>query len=78
MKRRWTCGWVCKFLDFILHLKASAAVGFTVIEGRLIIKPQAKPHYTFEELLAQCHGDTDLYSEEQRWLGAQAIGREIF
>ena len=37
-----------------LHLKAGSTVGLAVDGDRLILRPQSKPHYTLDELLAKC------------------------
>ena len=39
----------------ILHLRAGAKVGLAVQSGRLVVEPQERPHYTLDELLAQCN-----------------------
>jgi antitoxin ChpS len=38
--------------------------------------PLHKPHYTLEELLAQCDTDSPLSPEDRAWLDAPAVGRE--
>lgn len=39
----------------VLQLRSGAKVGLTFEGGRLIVEPRARPHYTLEELLAQCN-----------------------
>ena len=41
------------FLDQ-LDLKAGTTVGLAVDHGRLVIEPKPRPHYSLDELLAQC------------------------
>jgi len=37
-----------------LELSTDSEVGMTINNGCLIIEPQKRPHYSLEELLAQC------------------------
>lgn len=61
----------------ILHLDAGAKVGLTVDNGRLVIEPQDRPHYTLDELLAQCDPSADLTPEDREWLDAKPVGSEL-
>ena len=61
----------------ILHLTAGAEVGLAVDNGRLIIDPQVKPHYTLEELLAQCDDAVERTEEDAAWINAKPVGREL-
>jgi len=45
--------------------------------GCLIIEPQKRPHYSLEELLAQCDPHAEMSEEEREWIDAPAVGREI-
>ncbi|MGH7024730.1 MAG: AbrB/MazE/SpoVT family DNA-binding domain-containing protein [Caulobacteraceae bacterium] len=60
----------------MLHLRAGAAVGMAVEDGRLVIEPRARPRYTLAELLAGSDGDQPPTSEEREWLDAPAAGAE--
>ena len=60
-----------------LHLKAGATVGLAVQGDSLILKPQTKPRYTLDELLAKCDYSQPRTPEEQEWLDAPAVGREL-
>jgi antitoxin ChpS len=60
-----------------LHLKAGATVGLAVDGERLILKPQPKPRYTLEELLAQCDYSQPMPPEDREWIDAPAVGREL-
>ncbi|WP_448255156.1 AbrB/MazE/SpoVT family DNA-binding domain-containing protein [Ottowia oryzae] len=64
------------FLDQ-LDLKAGTTVGLAVDHGRLVIEPKPRPHYSLDELLAQCDPSGELSAEEKEWLDAPAIGREL-
>jgi antitoxin ChpS len=61
----------------MLHLQAGATVGLVVDHGRLIVEPQGRPHYTLEELLAQCDPSAELTQEDRKWLDAEPMGGEL-
>ncbi len=60
-----------------LHISAGSIVGVELDGERLIVK-SARPHYTLEELLAQCDPSIPMTDEEREWLDAPAVGNEIF
>jgi antitoxin ChpS len=65
-----------------LHLKAGATVGLAVDGERLILKPQTRPRYTLDELLAASDyslplTQVDRDPEEREWLDAPRVGREL-
>ena len=61
----------------LLHLRAGATVGVTVDGGRLVIEPQQRPHYSLDELLAQCDTSSELTVEDRAWLDAKPVGSEL-
>ncbi|MBT9584722.1 AbrB/MazE/SpoVT family DNA-binding domain-containing protein [bacterium] len=61
----------------MLSLQAGATVGITVDGGRIIVEPQRQPHYTLEELLAQCDPKAEVTTEDREWLDARATGSEL-
>ena len=61
----------------MLHLAAGATVGVTIENGRLVIEPTARPHYTLDELLAQCDASAEISSEDQQWLANPPLGNEL-
>lgn len=61
----------------ILHLQPGANVAIAVENGRLIVEPQMRPHYTLDELLAQCDPSTALTEEERTWLADSPVGSEL-
>jgi antitoxin ChpS len=61
----------------LLHLKAGARVGLQIEKGRLIVEPQERPHYTLEELLAQCDASAEHTAEDREWLDASPVGSEL-
>lgn len=61
----------------LLNLRAGATVGLAVDHGRLVIEPTPRPHYTLEELLAQCDETAEVCAEDQTWLDDKPLGREL-
>lgn len=60
-----------------LQLSAGAQVNMSIDDGRLIIEACRKPRYTLAELLAQSDYSEVESKDEQDWLDAPAVGREI-
>lgn len=61
----------------LLHLQAGATVGLAVDNGRLVVEPQARPHYRLKELLAQCDGSAEIAEEDRAWLDDRPAGSEL-
>ena len=61
----------------MLHLKAGTTVGLAVDHGRLVIEPSPRPHYSLEELLAQCDASAAISQEDISWLNEQPVGNEL-
>ena len=62
----------------VLHLQAGAKIGLAVDQGRLVIEPIPRLHYTLDELLALCDPTADLPSStDQLWLTSAPVGREL-
>ncbi len=61
----------------ILHLQPGAKVDLTVQSGRLIVEPQHRPHYTLDELLAQCNPKAPRSREDHQWLDDKPVGGEL-
>ena len=61
----------------ILHLQPGAKVGLAVQSGRLIVEPQHRPHYSLDELLAQCNPKAPRSSEDHHWLDDKPFGGEL-
>ena len=59
-----------------LGLLPNTQVGLSVSEGRLIVEPHPRPHYTLGELMEQCDISVPTTQEEQAWLDAEPAGRE--
>lgn len=62
----------------MLHIGAGSQVNVNVVDGKLVIEPKAKPHFTLAELLAQCSEENmALTAEDQEWLDAKPVGKEM-
>jgi len=64
------------FLDQ-LHLQAGAKVGLVVDHGCLVVKPNPRPRYTLDELLAQCDASVEISAEDREWIDARPVGGEL-
>ncbi|MFW7267247.1 AbrB/MazE/SpoVT family DNA-binding domain-containing protein [Gluconacetobacter sp. Hr-1-5] len=60
-----------------LHLSVGAKVSITVIEGRLVVEPKARPKYTMAELLAASDYSQPHAPEDREWVDAPAVGGEL-
>lgn len=50
---------------------------FTVdVSAQQAVLRAAKPHYTLDELLAQCNPAAELTTQEREWLDAPPVGNE--
>jgi antitoxin ChpS len=61
----------------ILQLRPGAKVGLAVQNGRLVVEPQQRPHYTLDELLAQCNPKALPSKEDREWLDSKPVGGEL-
>lgn len=61
----------------VLHLRPGVKVGVTVEGGRLVVEPQQRPHYTLDELLAQCNPRAARTKEDADWLSGKPEGDEL-
>jgi antitoxin ChpS len=61
----------------VLRLQPGARVGIAIESGRLIVKPQKRPRYTLDELLAQCKPKPPRARADKQWLDSKPVGREL-
>ena len=61
----------------ILRLQPGAKVGIAVQSGRLVVKPQRRPSYSLDELLAKCNSKAPRNKEEREWLTSKPVGGEL-
>ena len=61
----------------LVDLKAGSRVRVAVENGRLVIEPRAKPHFTLAELLAKSPRKAlNLSRKEHEWLSGGPVGKE--
>ncbi len=61
----------------LVDLKAGSRVRIGIENGRVVIEPRAKPHYTLAELLAKSPRNALKLSREDRaWLSGGPVGKE--
>lgn len=60
-----------------LGLRAGARVGIAVEKGQLVVKPQKRPRYTLDELLAQAAAKRKRTRQDRQWLAGKPAGREL-
>ncbi len=61
----------------VLSLRPGVKVGIAIERGRLVVQPRRRPHYTLEELLAQCHPKAVRARQEREWLSGKSVGNEL-
>ena len=61
----------------LLDLQAGDTVGIGVDNGRLVIEPVPRPHYTLADLLAQCDASQEVSQEDLEWLNVKPVGNEL-
>ena len=61
----------------MMHLEAGSRVDLNVENGKMVVAPKVKPHYTLTELLAQCsEKNMALTQEDHEWFNAKPVGKE--
>jgi antitoxin ChpS len=61
----------------IMHLGVGSTVGVSVESGRIIVEAEPRPRYTLGELLAASDYAETRSSEDQQWVDAPPVGREL-
>ena len=61
----------------VLNLSAGSTVGLTIDQGRLVVEAPNRPHYSLEELLAQCDPEAPPSDEDRAWLDGKPVGTEL-
>ena len=61
----------------ILRLRPGVQVGIAIESGRLVVEPRQRPHYTLDELLAQCNSKARRSKADREWSRGKAAGAEI-
>ena len=60
-----------------LGLCAGSRVGVAVERGQLVVKPEKRPRYTLDELLAQTASQRPRTKRDREWLAGKSVGREL-
>jgi antitoxin ChpS len=60
-----------------LHLQVGATVGIAVSDGRLVVDPKPRPHYTLAELLSASDYSSSQSNEDREWVDVPAVGGEL-
>jgi antitoxin ChpS len=61
----------------LLDLEAGATVGLAVDQGQLVVEKTRRPHYSLDELLAQCDSSAEISEEDRAWLDDKPVGSEL-
>ena len=61
----------------VLELRAGTRVDVGIEEGRLIVAPRTRVHYTLDELLAQCDETAPANEADRAWLEDKPVGNEL-
>ena len=61
----------------VLRLSPGAQVGIAIEGGRLVVQPHPRPHYTLDELLAQCRPTAPRDKQDREWLTGKPVGNEV-
>jgi antitoxin ChpS len=60
-----------------LGLRADGKVEVVVEDGRMIMRPSARPRYKLEDLLARCDPSAQRDPDLDAWLNAPSVGNEV-
>ncbi len=63
-----------------INLRLNQDIDIEAVGGKIIITPvKDRKEYKLEELLNQCKpGSMELNKEDQEWLNAEPVGREVW
>lgn len=61
----------------LLNLRAEPRVDIDVESSCLVVEPQSRPHYSIDELLAQCDDTRTPSFEDRAWFDDKPLGREL-
>jgi antitoxin ChpS len=60
-----------------LDMQVGTAVGVAVADGRLVVNPKPRPHYTLKKLLAMSDYTHSRAKEDREWANNRAVGGEL-
>ena len=63
-----------------IDLRLNQDVDIEAVNGKIIITPiKKKKEYKLKELLSQCNSESiELTKEDQEWLNAEPVGKEVW
>jgi antitoxin ChpS len=61
----------------VLSLRAGATVGLAVDHNHLVVDPTLRPHYSLDDLLAQCDASAEISEEDRVWVNSKPVGGEL-
>lgn len=61
----------------ILDIKAGSTVNLSVETGRLVVEPRRRKKYSLADLVAKCDSAAPMSQEDNEWLSAPAVGKEL-
>ena len=59
--------------DLLTEMAADRDKGRRLLEA----EPTQRPHYSLDELLAQCDASAEVSTEDHAWLDSKPVGREL-
>jgi len=61
----------------MMHIGVGTQMHVNVVDGKLVVEPTTRPHFTLAELIAQCDEENmALTAEDNEWLNANPVGIE--
>ncbi len=64
-------------LPNLLNPGSGAKVDIGIEDGRLIVAPRTRPHYSLDGLLAQYDEDSVISADDRSWLDSSPVGKEL-
>ena len=63
-----------------IDLRLDQEIDIEAVNGKIVITPiKEKKEYRLEELLSQCpSGNMNLTKEDEEWLNAEPVGKEVW
>ena len=61
----------------LLGLKPGARVGIAVERGQLVVKPEKRPRYKLDDLLAEASPKAARQKRDRQWVAGKLAGREL-
>jgi antitoxin ChpS len=68
---------VPRYIAERLDLTPGREMSVDVVDGAILARPLARKTYTLSGLLAECDAAAPRSAEDEAWLNAPAVGREL-